>query len=217
MNLVIAHMSSFRDTPYADILVESIKKYMPDTNLIQIADRDAPEIIGASKVIRGDYEYSKVEFPKMFFGIVADMGLPEVVYCDTDMIFKADIRPLLDDNSYKVAVCNRHKGDGSGKLYRSLHPYNAGLIISKTPEFWKRCQSVISNFEKSRADLAQYVLGLVVDSGAFKVKFLDGGVYNRCPATISDFDDSVKVWHFKGPRKTWIREWMVNADGKRII
>jgi len=36
MNLVFVHMSAFGNTPYAEILVESIKKYMPDTNIIQI-------------------------------------------------------------------------------------------------------------------------------------------------------------------------------------
>lgn len=206
MNLAFVNVSAFNGKPFARMMVESARKHLPDTNLMQIGDRTSQTVHGISAIVRGDFIYQENTFPRYFLEVMANLNVP-FSYCDTDLVFMGDIRPLLEED-FDVAICRRCKNDGSTRLYRTFHPYNAGLILVKNLEFWQACWEAITAFETSSPDLAQYVIGLVVNSGEFKVKLLDGDIYNRSPENVDDFDPAVKVWHFKGIRKEWMPEWV---------
>lgn len=214
MNFMFTQVASYNDTPYAKIMVHSILRQMPGSIITQMSDKDARVIPGVSLVMRGNYVYQQDEYARMFFTNLVVVNQYPSVYCDADMIFMGDVTPLFDDD-FDMAICRRPPDDGTSLSYRVIHPYNIGFMLFKNDSFLKICQSVIGTFfGGSEFGIAQHVVGLVVNSGEFKIKFLDGNIYNRMPKDVDDFDPSVKVWHFKGNRKNWMPAW-VEKHGNR--
>jgi hypothetical protein len=187
---------------------------MPDSKIIQISDRDAKQIGGVDSIYRGDFIYEEEKYPRIWFEALYNLSkhpsgeYGELAYCDADMIFCGDMRPLLDED-FDVAICKRPPEDGTSMSYRIYHPYNIGFMIVRTSTFWKYCLDTLTAwFNSCHLSTGQHVIGLVVNSGEFKVRLLDGNIYNRTPKDVNDFDDNVKVWHFKGGRKVWTQEWI---------
>lgn len=210
MNIVFVNVEAFSDQEYAPMFLKSIDAHMHGANIIQLSDRNGVKLPGVNEIVRGDFEYSREEYPKRFFKMVYDLGIDEILYSDADVLFVGDIEQALHGADWEVAICNRYPKDGTSDFYRKFYPYNLGFLITRTREFWKECDRKINEFKKCDADLAQYVAGWVIDNKDFKVKFLDGAIYNRTPKDAKDTDNSVKVWHFKGGRKKFMKEWMRN-------
>jgi hypothetical protein len=207
-------MGSFNDSPYAKIMVNSVRKYMPDSYIVQISDMNANMISGVNAISRGNFVYKESEYPRvwleMLYGISKHRSMDPgwITYCDADMVFCGDIRELLEED-YDIAICKRPIDDGTSLTYRIYHPYNVGFMVIKSRKFLKTCLEAINMFfEKCHLSTGQHVIGLVVNSGEFKVKILDGEIYNKTPDNLDDYDEKVKIWHFKGDRKQWTEEWI---------
>lgn len=207
MNFIFTQMSEYNDTPYSKIMVNSIRKHMPFSNIIQMSDRFAKPVPGANSVIKGEYDYHKDTLPSVWFQYMMAVKPNEMVHIDTDMIVMNSIEEIMDGD-FDVAICKRGTDDEISLAYRIFHPYNIGIVATKTRAFWELCSGTLETWFKSHTwDLPQHVIGLVVNSGVFKVKFLDGDIYNRMPKNPDDRDDNVKIWHFKGGRKDWMTKW----------
>ena len=208
MNFVFNQMAAYNDTPYASLMVQSILKEMPDSRIMQISDRDAKRIPGVLGLVRGNFVYNDDVYARAFFDRLLMVHADDhLVYCDADMIFSGDISEVLEGD-FDIALCRRPQNDGTSISYRVIHPYNIGLMVFKNREFLEVCQSVMHTFFMgSEFGIAQHVVGLAVNSGEFKVKFLDSETYNHTPKDVHEFDPNVKVWHFKGERKAWMQEW----------
>jgi len=215
-------MSPYNDTPYAGLMVDSIRKHMPSAQIQQISDKTAKCIRGVEHQFKMLIDYDKDRYPRDWFSMlyamysVLDVGDNPFVHCDADIFFGGDVTSVLCDE-YDIAICRRpaNGDDDTGNLYRIFHPYNIGFMVFKNPLVVKACNSVINadGLPLRSWDLGQHVVGLVVNSGEFKVKLLDSNIYNRTPKSVDDFDESVKVWHFKGDRKNWMPEWVSKHYG----
>jgi len=201
-------MASYNDTPYASMMVESLLKHMPDAGIIQMSDRDANRIPGVVGLVRGNFVYDENVFARDLFDRIMFVHVDyPLIYCDADMIFTGDLSEVLEGD-FDIALCKRPQNDGTSISYRVIHPYNIGFMVFKNRYFLEVCQSVMDTFFKgSEFGIAQHVTGLAVNSGEFKVKFLDSEIYNHTPKDVHEFDPNVKVWHFKGDRKSWMQEW----------
>ena len=207
------NMSAFNGNPIAPLMVGSIRRHMPDSRIIQLSDSFGEQTPGVDRLVKYDFKYDEKTYPQVWFQLMYSVyssegiGAGGIVCCDADMIFMGDISPLLDDE-YDIAICRRFD-DNTGILYRIFHPYNIGFMIIKNPDIVACCSNIISlsKYNNTFSSLGQHIIGLVVNSGEFKVKFLDGAIYNRTPKNIDDYDENVKVWHFKGDRKDWRVDW----------
>lgn len=205
MNIVFINMGTRQ---YPKYFVKSIKKHMPRATIIQITDMSTPKIEGVTQIIRHNVIHTPQMLPKFFFESIMNSGIEEMIYCDADIVFNGDVSNVLDDD-YDVAICKRYDSDGTGDVYRHWYPYNSGFMAVKNPDFWKKCYDKVLEFETLKFGIGQHIIGLVINSGQLKIKYLDGTVYNRAPTVFNDFDNKVKVWHFKGElRKGWIENWI---------
>jgi len=214
MHLAFNHMSPYREMPCASLMVESVRKHMPDTVIVQLSDKTMDPERGVDKMVKAEFDYNIHLFPPIWLRMISGVCQSEgtIVHCDADMVFSGDVNPLVVGD-YDIAICKRPGGNGitdeTSRQYRILHPYNIGFMIIKNPEFLGCCCDImdLEVYHKPTWALAQHIIGLVVNSGQFKVKFLDGAIYNRTPIDVDDFVESVKVWHFKGDRKDWMVDW----------
>jgi hypothetical protein len=194
--------------------IRSIREHMPSSRLIQLADKKTILRTDVDQHIVADWEWSQKSYARNWFHAshslckASDIGKSGVVFVDVDMLFTGDVSTILDDE-YDVAICCR--GDEKATdVFRVLYPYNAGFLVVKNPEFWGMCVDLLSWDlpHKIAFTLDQYIIGIVINCGKFKVKFLDGDIYNRPPASVDEFNADTKVWHFKGHRKYWMLDWV---------
>jgi hypothetical protein len=213
----VNQMSPYNGTPFAGLMLGSLRRHIPNAMVFQFSDNGADEVDGVDQVIKSDFEYDENTYPEYWFHFLCytfkamSSCSDAIVSCDADLFFTGDVSQLLEGD-YDIAICKRPQGlveDDTSWQYRTLHPYNCGFFIIKNESVAKCCRNALlyNMLKKDHLAIGQHVIGLVVNSGQFKVKFLDGMIYNRMPLHEDDFDPSVVIWHFKGHRKDWMPEW----------
>ncbi len=198
---------------YELICIKSIKKVMPNAHIMQFSDWDTPKLKGVHAVERFKpvVEWDRKNTGKIWLECWARNADKNAITIDTDMIFDGDVKEVLEGD-YDVAICKRSKFDSVGQALLKRSPYQVGFLVVKNIDFWKECWERISKIPEPGWMTSQYIVCSTVDSGMFKTKILDGNIYNRTPRYPADIDERVKVWHYKGGRK----EWMKDHKGKEI-
>lgn len=206
MNIVFPYFGEGQKD-YVGFFIKSIKRHMPDANIIQFTDMSTPQVAGTTDIVRHELEkpYHHSIHPYIVLKSLSESPVLPMVNVDADIVFENSIEPLLDGN-YDIAICDRNGQDGTTRGFRNYNPYNGGFMITKNLDFWKRCHEEMCNLDPEEVFFmaGQIVIGIVIDSGEFKVRFLDGNIYNYTPKYPGECNGRAKVWHYKGGRKIWI-------------
>ena len=118
--------------------------------------------------------------------------MDDVIWCDTDVLFNSDVRELT--GNFDVAVATRPDGENISKSYRRLYPY-CSLVIVKDRTFWTDCYKRMLKYRKKDGwTNSMGAQACVIDSGKYKVRFLDGNIYNQ---KKFEYSSEVKVYHFR--------------------
>lgn len=215
-NLVFFYMGDFQK-PYVGYFIDSIKRHMPNVNIVQFTDQTTERVDGVTDVVRFDLPepYTYASHPKILLWCLCRSPFTEMINVDADIIFNGDVTPAAEGD-FDVAICTRAVDKVVSEAFIRAHKYNGGFMVTKNLDFWKRWleetekQDYIKDnvLRIKEADFkfssGQQVLAKVIDSGEFNIKFLNGEVFNRSPNFKGENNSFTKVWHFKGPRKEWM-------------
>jgi hypothetical protein len=186
----------------AEMMCASVKKHMPDVELIQLTDEETPACDFAYRVIR-----LKREEPLMPFRLRHLANLEgEWITLDSDCLVNGDLRQVFNSD-FDVALTKRTKP----VMFRDVDvtvemPFNTGVMFSRNSRFWqdayKRCLTL--PLEKQAWWGDQIAVKDVVNSGTYNVLELSCDEWNYTPSH-RDEEISAKVVHYKGPlRKKWM-------------
>jgi hypothetical protein len=189
--------------PHIEYCIHSIKKFMPTAKIVQVTDRKTKAVDGVDQVFRfrTKTQRKRVTLNYRGFEFLSKLDLKEMVFIDPDMMFNADVEPLMKED-FEIAVSARSKVDGErlSTSYMRRYPY-CSLMFIKTPEFWKDCYKMFSEWPDELTWITNMrIVGNVINSGKYKVRVLDGDIYNRPVHHKNDFNKDTKVYHFKGSR-----------------
>lgn len=205
MNIVFFYISKEIPT-YAIYCMDSIKKFMPTSNVVQVTDMESPKLYGVDEVIRFEPK-TEVSFDTVgYVGIefLSRLYFDEMIYIDPDMMFNGDVEHLLHGEQ-DITISCRMKNDHMKKWYQKRYPYNS-LIAIKTPQFWQDCYKRLNGFKKISWFSNMNVIRKAVDSGKYVVKIVNGDSYNKVPQREDDFTENAVVFHFKGfDRKEYMK------------
>lgn len=206
MNIVFYYIS--KDIPsYAKYCLSSIRKFMPMAEVIQLTDMDTPVIDGINHLMRFEskikYTFDTVNY--MGFEFLSKSDINEMIFVDPDFMFNGDIEHLIKDD-FDVSVATRMRKDRLNRRFRKHYPYNS-LVITKVSQFWKDCYKMLAGYDRVRWFTNMRVVKNVVDSGKYKVRLLDGNIYNKIPQHEDDFDKRAKIYHFKGNKKEYMKSF----------
>ena len=192
----------------AECFIKSIRNHMPDARITQLSDMYTQEVEGVDRVRRAP---SPFPLERNFlhynaYSYLANLDLETCIFTDMDMLYGGNVEDVLADD-FDVALCRRGRNDGMKGRVRRRWPYCSAMFV-KTSQFWKDCYKTMLELKNREWANNMEAVALVVNSGKYRVKFLDPQVYNYLPRGLSSFYPTVKIYHFKSRRVDNRHLWM---------
>lgn len=200
----------------AQVMMASVRNHMPDMILTQLTDAKTKRIKGVDEVLRIDGK----TYPYLLLSHMANCPLP-FIRVDYDMIFQGDLSPCLQGD-FDIAV-NGHGDDFILQTeFGRMNPLATCVWAANNGTAHDFAREVRKTHMTSGRD---NWLGLVTSCNEvlprYKVKELDGRIYNYCPKEREDRPEDVLVLHYKGNRKQWMfpkeRAHLANKDQMRLM
>lgn len=204
----VAFFTVFRSDPqhylHATTLVRDCHAVMPGVPVVQLTDATTPPVSGVDDIVRGPGG----RMLEQRIAHYASLAGP-VLFLDTDVSIRQDVRGICDDPAFDVALADRawpHLPQGDRVLLTM--PFNTGVAFSRCPAFWADVLTVWQGYPKEQQDWMseQRAVYAVARSGRYRIKVLDGAIYNYPPATAEDRCETAALVHYKGPRKAWLTQ-----------
>lgn len=196
-------------------LVRDLQRRMPGVPVVQLTDVKTPAVPGTASVLRHpapDITPQTAALLDLRLTLYAACARgargDNVLYLDTDVSVRNDVRGVFDDPHFDVAVCDRnwpHLPQGEALL--QTMPFNTGVVFCRHPSFWDDVLTVWRGYPSAqRADWMseQTAVYDVVRTGRYRVKILPGMAYNYPPSGPDDAPVLAALIHYKGPRKAWL-------------
>lgn len=136
-DMKLAFLHARQDPKYAVLMVESVKRHMPQAEIIQLTDLDTDPVWGVDQVMRRPWHVENPIFLKMEH--LAELE-GEVLVLDTDVIVQADLSPVFG-LPFDMALTWRDGPiyDEAGNDVAKLMPYNCGVMFQRNKVFWSKC------------------------------------------------------------------------------
>lgn len=206
------------------LLVASIRKHLPDAEIIQCADGETPAIPGVTRTHRSSGNTGNL----MTFRLDAFAGLgleDAAAYLDTDMLLVRPLDPEKVLGSSDVALCERSfdrqslfnpsfrgmdLSEYANRTLGEVYPYIACFTAVRGPGFWQSCceelQTLPDKFHSWYGD--QEAIRNVAARGAWRVSPAPERVYACLPEHAGRSGGTPRLLHFKGPsRKGAMLDW----------
>jgi len=183
-------------------LVKNVREIAPREKILYLTDDDAPKLLGVDTL-----RISRTT-PLMTWRLkahqMAHAAADEILFVEPDVRLIENVMDEFEDKSFDVAVTTREiEVTLEGKRLNA--PYTLGSTFSRSAEFWREaklyCQTLPEDEQGWFGDMVS--IAHVIDGGMYKVKKLNGAVYNHVPNDPNK-PITAKVVHYKGKRKSWL-------------
>ena len=182
------------------LMVDSVRKTMPGTEIVHMTDEHTAPI-GGTKTVRRKFEHDN----PMLFRMESVVELDgEVIVLDTDVIVQKDIRPVFGFE-FDVAMTWRSEKilDPNGVNVSELMPYNTGVMFLRNMDFMRDCIKWGANkgfgWYTDQASVAEV-------GKKYNVLKLHCDNFNYTPRSASEDLSSRYVVHYKGNRRSFLLE-----------
>jgi hypothetical protein len=156
MHFVFMHIG--QDTEQSHMLVQSIRRNMPEAHITQCSDKSTDKIKGVNRIFRTKISTKNLMTLRLecFAELETQSG---AYYIDTDML---SIRPPPPACS-ELLLCERSFGRDSifnhqfrnmdfseyqGQTLGRVYPYLACFTYTKTNEFWQKCNEDLAKLDE---------------------------------------------------------------------
>ncbi len=206
------------------MLVNSIKKFNPNSEIICCTDRFSPVIQGAHRL---EFDGNPKELMLFRVNAFANSQIMEpTIYLDTDMLCGQFIKFDGQENQEDILLCER-SFDGE-KLFNGnflglnfneydkkplgqVYPYLACATITRNALIWNEiaylCEGLPQKFKTWYGD--QEALKIFVKNTRYQLGFIQENQW-ACLPEYSRFCDDIKFMHFKGVRKKLMKNFYDN-------
>lgn len=201
----VAFFTVFRSDPqhylHAAALVQDCRAIGART--LQLTDETTPSVPGVDAVNRLPHGRMLERRIEHYASVEGD-----VLFLDTDVSLRQDVRGVFEA-PFDVALTDRHWPHlPQAADVLATMPFNTGVAFSRCPAFWRDVLAVWNGYTKEQQDWMseQRAVYEVVKTGRYRVKVLDGAIYNYPPTSAEDHGGAAIV-HYKGPhRKAWLSD-----------
>ncbi len=183
--------------------VKAVRRVMPDVHIVHLTDMATPPLQGVDQIVRRPIPYHQLCFGRLdhYAELEGDW-----LYLDTDVIVQRDVRHVFTD-PFDLAVADRVGMKEPDPRIADLMPYNAGVIFSRSTEFWRAAGLLLRQLKPERhAWLGdQRAMNRVIqEQPTFTIKVLPGLEYNYVPERFDEDLSGKFLIHYKGKRKAYI-------------
>lgn len=219
MKFCFFHVGSAIEEP--QMLVNSIKKFNPTSEVIHCTDRFSPVI---ENVQRLEFDGNPKELMLFRVKSFANAQIMEpAIYLDTDMLCCQSIQLDVENSNKDIFLCER--SFDAQKLFNGnflsldfkeydkkplgqVYPYLACATITKNSLVWNEianlCEGLSHKFKIWYGD--QEALKIFVKNTQYDLGFIPEDQW-ACLPEYSKFCDDIKFMHFKGARKKLMKNF----------
>jgi hypothetical protein len=189
-----------QDPKYAQVMVASVKRHMPNAEILQLTDDETPEIQGCRAVRmkwQGDDAFTIFKLKHLVW-LSGD-----VLVLDSDVVVQADLSPVFE-LPFDVAATWRDgpikgpKGDDITKIM----PINTGVMFCRNHGFWSVCLQFCGEHFINEWCADQLSAPAAVRQ--FNTLRLHCDNFNYTPKSRDEDVSQRLVVHYKGDRKEWM-------------
>jgi hypothetical protein len=223
MNFVFYHIGS--DAHLPGMLVQSILKTNPDSDITQVSDCNTKPIAGVTQFVQ--FDSKKITFDDLckkrceFYSQLKTQG--PTVYIDTDMLVIKKLDPKDIFRNSNIVLCKRfwdgtiHSTDINDNLYTfrnknlsEIWPYLGCFVACRDNSFWNSLHKIIQTLPKEKDDwfADQHALKIFADSNNFS--YVSEQQYGCLPDEEHNNFDNASILHFKGSRKKIMEQYYHN-------
>ena len=199
------------------MLVDSIRRFNQNPEIIYCTDRHSPDIQGVTRRLESDGNPDEIMTFRLKSFANSEITRP-AIYLDTDMLCLRSFEPKLVLNSRDLCVCERSfgkealfNGNFRGMNYLEydqmplgkVYPYLACATITKNAKVWDELQGICSTLsEKFRIWYGdQEALKIIVkNKSSEELGFIPEHTYACLPENL-DYLSQANFIHFKGPSR----------------
>lgn len=198
----------------AQIMIDSVKRNIPDSWVIQMTDLKTP-ILGGVDESRRLAVASRFVMPYRLKHLA--MLKCEALILDTDVVVLQDPTHVFDMD-FDVCLTKRDKQIISPEIGYGvddpLMPYNTGVMFSRSVDFWKDALDVCESLEDRHKEWYgdQISVAAVVERRKHNVAVLKCDKWNYTPSSPDENLDERNIVHFKGKKK---KEWMLRFAAQK--
>ena len=196
-------------------MIASVRTHMPSARVVQLTDRRTRALEEVDEVRRID----GANYAYLLYKHMATLP-PPFIRLDYDMLVQGDLSHVLDDTDIAL---NTHSDPIVTKSdWGKKYPFAACVWAAKNhgQEFAESFRGI--HIISGRDDWLGVVPSIneAIEVFPYRIKRLDGQIYNYTPKNRDDRPKEALVIHYKGRRKKFMlekgQEHMVKADEKRI-
>lgn len=184
------------------VAIAAVRKHMPlATVVLQTDDKMQTDGMGAEVIMR--FRFPHCDY-YAYRGLMARTHIcGETIFLGLNCVLQRDLTDVFD-HPFDVALCYRRKS------FHEKMPFNGGVAFSRCPGFWKEVMGAPED-HRNWIDTETRVSRIAM-SGKYRVRMLDGGVYNHVPDSVNEDFSHAAVVHYKGEK----RKWMVGNHGHLV-
>jgi uncharacterized Rossmann fold enzyme len=188
--------------PRAKLMIESVRKHIPNAKIVQLSNLDYPQIDGVDDIFRhknaGDFIRWSLEVMVLFMQNCQD----HILIVGTDMVLMQDISHIFDDD-FDLAASPypvRTRTDGT---------YCGEGLFFKYPHGIEVAADILEQYNNDPLiqdgwDGQQIALLRTIQNNRWKIKTLDFDIYNRTPDEPKTDLSGAVIVHYRGERKTFM-------------
>lgn len=201
MNIAFLLVGRKRHARLASFMVSSLRKVMPDAQIIQQTDSVTKAIAGVDRVERLDWNGKQLMTYRLRH--LSNLKEPTLVL-DVDIVVQRDVSEI-EQVEGDIVLTSRH---AAKEELADAMPYNTGVMFVRNPTFfsdcWEWCKQASSEVQRWGGD--QLAVAAVVKDGKFTVSTIPGRIYNFSPKRRGDKRlEQAAIVHYKGAdRKRWM-------------
>jgi hypothetical protein len=182
----------------ADFCLRSIRRAMPDVEVVQLTDETSPGVVGVDRVDRRP----AAPFAAFIAEHYAAAGPGEWLFLDTDVVVQRDVRAIFAAR-FDLALADRagtYLPGEEGSEFMTRCPYNAGVVFSRNHTVWQAVAARIAAMSPDdQAWLGvQLALGAMIRDALIFARILPAE-YNYPPQSAEDDVRDKALVHYKGP------------------
>lgn len=185
----------FPVAPRADLMVASVRKHMPQAKIIQLSNKDYPDLLHVDEVHRRP---NRGDFIEWAFGATLDIinRGENILQIATDVLINDDVSSVFL-NDFNIAACRYPQKDRADGAFCG----DVNFIKPSSRVFWQMVESYYLSHPEIRDGWEGGQKAFLEVSKHYKVHELP---YDEYCYTPDDYDEDVskaKIIHFRGNRK----------------
>jgi hypothetical protein len=205
------------ESPYPDLLIKSIRSFIPNAYIIHSTDLISKSYYGVDRIFRYDGDSSKL----MSFRLESNLAInltEKTIFLDSDMLIVKNFslnqwlendvilcsREFNSDNYIKTSFRGLNLIQYKNKTFGEIWPFLGCLNIVHGPNFWNECTKKLENMDSQL--LAWYSDQEAIrdvfneKQEKFSFAFAKESLFACLPEFVSK-SLSPSIIHFKGPSR----------------